>query len=284
MLQYLNLFGRSINLFNLFNSLGSYSIAVWVILNLKEYKEVSTFSQIAQTKIGKNRDNFFFRWFFVVIEFLLFYAVILIAEAPVAGVVSKITLGDTSPNFFYNIFALPFMLIIISIIFRAAPLKVLDLMAPAVCLALIFFKIACFCLGCCYGVEAEKFGIYNVCNERAEFPVQLVEAACAIIMFVILLLIRRKKNRKTGVLYPVFILMYCGSRFVSEFWRDDFPNVLGPLKGYHIQCIVGFVEGLILLFIVLKWSDKISAYYSSKRQKLIAKFCGEPSEDNNSEE
>ena len=284
MYQYIELFGRTINLLDLFNILGTYSIAIWLICHLKEYKEVSTYSQIAQTKIAKGRDNFFFRWIFVVVEFLIFYAIILTMETPLVRIVARITIGDSGPNFFYNIYALPFMLIIISILFRVTPLRVLDMMAPAIDIALIFFKIACFCWGCCYGVETDKFGMQNANTERVDFPVQLVETACAVVMLIILLIIRRKKDRKEGLLYPIFMLMYCGSRFVSEFWRDDYPNIFGPLKNYHIQCIVGFVEGLIFLFVVLKWGEKISAYYASRRQKLIDKVCGAPSDEDNSEE
>ena len=138
--------------------------------------------------------------------------------------------------------------------------------------ALIFYKIACFCWGCCYGVEWEH-GMWNQNNGRAEFPVQLVEIACAVIMLVILLLLLHKKGRKTGILYPLFMMMYCGSRFVSEFWRDDYPFTWfgGRMTGYHIQCIVGFVLGAVFMFLTVKWGDRFTAYIDAKNQALLDK-------------
>ena len=102
-----------------------------------------------------------------------------------------------------------------------------------------------------------------------EFPIQLVELACAVIMFVIILVLKRKKDRTPGLLYPLFISMYCGSRFISEFWRADYPAVLGPLKGYHIQCLVGLIEGLVFILVVLKKGRKITEFFESKNQRFI---------------
>ena len=286
MLQYIELFGININLLELFNTIGSLSIAFWILFHLKEYKEVSVYSQLAQAKVAKKHDNFFTRWIFVFVEVLVFYSVISVLEIYIAPIVSKITIDETGPNFFYNIFAYPFLVAIFAIIIRVTPLKILDLLAPAICIALIFFKIACFCWGCCFGVETEKFGMYNANTERVDFPVQLVETGCAVIMLIILLVLRRKKNLKQGLLYPLFILMYCGSRFISEFWRDDYTPIVGKMTTYHFQCIVGFVEGLVLLAVVLIFGKKITEYYASKRQAILERdslFSNEDDSEDDSE-
>jgi prolipoprotein diacylglyceryltransferase len=197
---------------------------------------------------------------------------------------SIVFLHDLSANFFLNIFALPLEILIIGAILKISPLKLSDLVAPGMSFALICYKIACFCDGCCYGVATEKYGLMNQWTNRKDFPIQLVECGCAIIMFVILVILFRKKERKDGTLYPIFMLMYCASRFVSEFWRDDYPNVLGLLKSYHIQCIIGFVEGAILLFVALKWGEKISDYYATKKQELLERFRSKSSNKNDTQE
>ena len=284
MYEELVLFGKSFNGYDFFNTIGEIGIVFWYLFHLKEYKSISTFSKLAETRIAKNHSNFFTRWIFVLIEEIIIYIFLFSVSAPIAQIISRIFLGTESDNYFYTIFVFPIFIIILSIIFVVYPLQFLDLATPPMIFALIFYKIACFCCGCCFGVESEKFGIYNPSNERSEVPVQLIEAGCALIMFIIILIVRRKKNRKQGILFPMFSMMYCASRFVSEFWRDDFPTVFGPLKGYHIQCIIGFVEALILLFVVLKWGDRITEFFTARKQRILERKSADSSEENNSEE
>ena len=85
----------------------------------------------------------------------------------------------------------------------------------------------------------------------------------------------RKKKKRQGLMYPVFMLMYCGSRFCSEFLRDDFPAVIWRLTGYHIQCIIGFVLGLIYLFAVLKYGERITAFFDNKNKAFLDRKLAE---------
>ena len=278
------LFGKTIDLYSYVTLIGRLCIVLWMIINLKEYKEISTLSQIPGMRIKKPKLKGVADWGFAFIEIMFIFAILFSLSTPITGMISRVFLNDSSENYFYNIFVLPLGLIAAAIIFKLSSMKFTDYIAPAMSLALIFFKIACFCDGCCYGVVSNKYGLYNYSNQRKEFPVQLVETACAIVMFTILLIVRRKKDRKPGTLYPLFMMMYCASRFVSEFWRDDYPNVLGPLKGYHIQCIIGFIEGTLLMLFALKYSDKLEAYIKAKAQFAIDYFSKKTKENNDSEE
>ena len=272
MLPSISLFGKTIELYDPITSLGQLSIFLWIIFNLKEYKAISTLSNIPEAKAGEKKNNFFLKWILPLLGITFIFLTLFALNGPICPKISYLFLKDESDNFFYNIFVLPVGLILAGILVKLSPLKFSDYIAPAISLALIFFKIACIFCGCCYGVPSQTFGIMNHANERKEVPIQLIEALCALVIFIIILLIRRKKDRTPGLLYPLFMLMYCGSRFVSEFWRGDYPDVLGPLKGYHIQCIIGFVEGLILLVIALKWGNRISDYYKLKRETILAKY------------
>ena len=111
----------------------------------------------------------------------------------------------------------------------------------------------------------------NVKTGRMEFPVQLVEAACAVVMQVILMVLFKKGKQKKGVLYPLFMLMYSGSRFISEFWRDDYQPVWGRLNGYHLQLLLGFVLGAVALIVVLIWGERITAYFEAKNKAFLEK-------------
>ena len=272
MFQDIVLFGKEIDLYDPITRLGQLCIILWIAFNLKEYKAISTFSNIPEAKRGAEKSNFFFKWLIPFFGIFFVFLFLFALNAPITPMISKLFLGDKSDNFFYNILILPIGLFLAGTLLKMSPLKFMDYIAPAISLALIFFKLACACCGCCYGVPSEKFGIMNHYNERMEFPVQLVELGCAVIMFVIILLVRRKKDKTPGILYPMFMLMYCGSRFVSEFWRGDYPEVWGPLKGYHIQCIIGFVEGLIFLFVALKWGRRITERFQTKRQTILERF------------
>ena len=284
MFQEIVLFGKTLNSYGFFNSIAEIGIVLWYLFHLKEYKSISTFPKFFEKKIGKNRDNFFLRWIFVLIEVVIIYAGLFSISKPIANLISTVFLGAPSDNYFYTIFAFPLIIIILSFIFIIYPLQFLDLAVAPMVFALIFYKIACFGCGCCFGVETEKFGMYNANTQRVDFPIQLVEIICAVIMFVIIMLLRHKKNRKPGILFPLFMLMYCASRFVSEFWRDDYPDVIGRLKGYHIQCIIGFVEGAILLFVILKWGDRITEFFTARKKKILERKSAETSEENASEE
>ncbi len=84
-------------------------------------------------------------------------------------------------------------------------------------------------------------------------------------------MLMRKRKKTAGVIYPLFMLLYCGSRFCSEFLRDDYPPVLGRLNGYHIQLIIGFILGVIYMIVVMKYSARITEYFETKNRAFLDK-------------
>ena len=109
---------------------------------------------------------------------------------------------------------------------------------PALALAHGIARIGCFLVGCCYGVEMD--GILSVTyrhsliapNGTALFPVQLIEAACEIAIFIILAhmssrIAARMTSGNAGstccgmnILWA-YVLMYAPVRFILEFFRGD---------------------------------------------------------------
>lgn len=167
----------------------------------------------------------------------------------------------TGDNYFGTLFFIPFILLIVYYIIGVDPLKQTDLITPAYPLALAVVKLACFCQGCCNGIEC-SFGLYNHDTGLVEFPVQLVESGLALLIFIFLLLWRKKA--KDGTLFPTYLIMYSATRFFSEFLRSE-PDVIWKLKTYHILCIIGVIAGIVELIIVLKFGNKISLFYSERK-------------------
>lgn len=195
---------------------------------------------------------------------LLFFAVIesLLTSVFQNALVSPINIAfgnlvGTGGNYFGQLFIGPFLLFVWFYIISVNPLKKMDIITPAFPLALIFIKLGCFCSGCCRGIEC-SWGWYYHDIDMVMFPSQFVEAVLALLIFIFLL--KYKNKAKDGTLYPVFMILYSGTRFFAEFFRIE-ENVLWIFKTYHILCLIGVIVGVFWLLIVLKFSDKIVKLY-----------------------
>ena len=183
----------------------------------------------------------------IIIISLLQYALIPIGNKVLGNLLK------TGPNYFGLLFIGPVILTIVFIFSGTDVLKHIDLITPAYPLGLIVAKLACFCYGCCYGIEC-SFGLYNHFTKAVEFPVQLVEAGLGLILFVFLMFIRRKT--KEGTLFPIYLITYSATRFFSEFLRHE-ADVLWIFKRYHLFCLAGIVVGVIELYLVTKKKNKL---------------------------
>lgn len=100
-----------------------------------------------------------------------------------------------------------------------------DLMAPAAPLFHAFARVGCFLGGCCYGIPCPVGFVYThsltpAADGVRRFPVQLLEAAFELALFLLLhRLSLREKWR--GALLPLYLLLYAIFRFGDEFLRGD---------------------------------------------------------------
>ncbi len=88
-------------------------------------------------------------------------------------------------------------------------------------------RIGCFFAGCCYGIPhdgAFSCTYVSVVGETPVgvplLPIQLIEAACLLVLFVVLLTLFFKTDKK-GIVPTVYALSYAVIRFVLEFFRGD---------------------------------------------------------------
>lgn len=130
----------------------------------------------------------------------------------------------------------------------------------AVCIPLFHFfgRIGCFLGGCCYGVECEiGFTAHGntlnpSVNDVNRFPIQLVEAGCNLILFIVLIVLHQKKKCQHRLLI-VYFFTYPVIRFIDEFFRgDEIRGFLFGLSTSQIISILLFVFAIVFTVIDLK--------------------------------
>ncbi len=179
---------------------------------------------------------------------------------------------DTGANYFGLLAATPIFITIFSLVLFINPVKQIDIFTIIMPIFLIFVKIGCFLSGCCWGIPWEH-GMYNAnpYHHGNQVPVQLIEAILGLLIFFFLLWYR--KRAKPGTMYPMYLIIYSATRFFSEFTKADYPNVLGPLKMYHLLCIAGVFVGLLLLLVVKLYGDSIYTLFEKPHINLEAKIA-----------
>ncbi|MGM9648051.1 MAG: prolipoprotein diacylglyceryl transferase [Eubacteriales bacterium] len=104
--------------------------------------------------------------------------------------------------------------------------QLIDLYAVTTPLFHTFGRIGCFLGGCCYGIESSiGFTVTNntlvpELNGVRRFPVQLAEAGCNLILFLILLILFKGGRHANRLIY-CYLLLYPPVRFFLEFLRGD---------------------------------------------------------------
>lgn len=126
------------------------------------------------------------------------------------------------------------------------------LITPAVPLFHVFGRIGCFLAGCCYGLEVEWGCVYqhslSAPNGVPLLPLQLIEAGCNAVIFLVLALLLRRMRRRF-LLLPLYILIYGVLRFILEFFRGD--SIRGVALLSTSQWIsLGLIAAVIILYFV----------------------------------
>ena len=256
-----------IEMYGLLGDVGIYFFYVFNLFFIRKKKDllsnVSLFisGKFAQTKRFRFLANPYIYAFLeiVLISYLQFGFLLGDLHNGLGGLVK------TGSNYFGTALFKPIILFVIFYLLAINPFRQMDLITPAYPIALVFVKLACFCHGCCSGFRCE-WGFYNVTKDVYDFPVQLVEAGLALIIFIFLMWY--KKRAKEGTLFPIYLIIYSATRFFSEFTRVE-TNVLGPFKIYHFLCIAGVIVGVAELIIVLKYSEQIKKLYERNIFVLI---------------
>lgn len=265
--MYQYLLDTDIFLYDVIGPIGFVALVIFNFANIRKKKEFLSYAaQFARDKIENSplKNKFlssYTPWTVVEIFILCIVQFAFVTQINI----SFGKMVGTGGNYFGLMFFEPFILIVFCLLVGIHPLKQLDILTPAFPLALIFTKISCFCAGCCNGAEWE-YGLYNHAYNRVEFPVQLLEAALALLIFIFLLFYRKKA--KEGTLFPIYLILYSTTRFFSEFTKDNL-TVFWILKIYHVLCLIGIVVGIVELLLVHFFRDKIDDFFD--KHKFIPK-------------
>lgn len=174
-------------------------------------------------------------------------------------------------NYFIIPMVTPFMFMIPVALLSMAPLKHLDLYTPGYAVALVFLKLACFCQGCCRGIEIDN-GMYNYETGLVEFPIQLLESGVALLI-AIALIIYRKKTKHVGTVLPMYLILYGITRFFLQYLRVGYPPIFIGLDVYQLFSIGAIILGIIEWILVVKLAPKSKFLMEGVKYKPIEDFC-----------
>lgn len=130
-----------------------------------------------------------------------------------------------------------------------------DLFATVLPLGHSIGRVGCFLGGCCYGMKYDgplhviyPESIGNTPVGVPLFPVQLVEAALLVLLFVVLVIIY-KKNPKPATQVLTYGFVYSLMRFVLEFLRGDKER--GFLLGMSTSQLISLLFAFALIAILI---------------------------------
>ncbi len=246
-----------LDLYYIFVLVGTALVIIWNMCQINKMKQIPGNISKNLIKYTKNRNiKFPVETITAVVELVIITLFQYILAGNYNIWFGKII--DMGPNYFGTALIGPFVVAAICLILGIDIIRAYDLIAPSYAFGLIAAKFGCFCAGCCRGFEWEH-GLYNYGKEQYEFPVQLVEMGLALIIFIILVSIRKKA--KPGTLFPIYLILYSSTRFISEFTRVE-KDIVGNLKLYHLCCLAGIAFGVVFLLIALFLGDKVTKLFT----------------------
>lgn len=154
-------------------------------------------------------------------------------------------------SFYGAVFFAPLLMVPFGLLLKIKPADMLDLGGPSGCVALAFLKIQCYITGCCYGMILW----YQENGRPVRFPSQIVEVVCGVIVLIVLLMIIRSGKQK-GYIYAWFLLLYGGSRFFLNLFRETTPFVFGIPQGCFWSIISVIIGGTVLL---IRWRRRVGS-------------------------
>ena len=126
---------------------------------------------------------------------------------------------------------------------KTRPVLFFDALAVGLALTQSIGRIGCFFAGCCHGAQTD--GAFSIVYSQSAapdtplntplVPVQLIESAFCLLIFVILMLYGAQKSagknrgvkiRRDGNAFVLYCVLYAVFRFIVEFWRGD------PVRGF----------------------------------------------------
>ncbi len=130
----------------------------------------------------------------------------------------------------------------------------LDVCTAVIPLGHAFGRVGCFFGGCCYGMEYDGWLSYTYTSSLNPntplgvplLPIQLIEAACLLLLFAVTLTVYLK-TKPTFNVYYVYFIGYAIIRFILEFFRGD------KERGGFLLSTSQWISVLIIVAVVALW-------------------------------
>lgn len=116
--------------------------------------------------------------------------------------------------------------------------KVFDFLTIVGAFLFVVARIGCIFPGCCHGYPSE-WGLYSNVAGAVCFPIQIIEIVVGMIVAFLLLYLSKKPTCQ-GKIYPYYLVLFGGTRFVLEFFRDNEKLFLGlsELTLFAAACVI----------------------------------------------
>lgn len=138
--------------------------------------------------------------------------------------------------------------------------KLGDFFAPALALGHAIGRIGCFFAGCCYG-KVSNLPFAVMFNDKYSsavrgvnlHPTQLYESITNFLLFIFLHFYSKKNSRIAGVSLAIYLVNYAITRFIIEFFRDDYRGM--HCFGFSISQIISIF--LFIVGVLIIWKKKL---------------------------
>lgn len=154
-------------------------------------------------------------------------------------------------SFYGAVFLVPVVFWLFAYVIRIPYAQLMDLCAPAECIMLSIMKIKCLIDGCCIG----RTLFVTELGEIVRFPSQIVELVAAYVIVWVLLAMSCKTQHR-GKIYPWYLILYGASRFVLNFFRDEWAQYNGGIPPFgNIWSVCAVIIGVVWIILYNKRRD-----------------------------
>lgn len=146
--------------------------------------------------------------------------------------------------------------------YRLPLLEPLDRLIPSFALAFAIARVGCLAAGCCGGAPTSTWmGIY-LPNEFGQwavrYPTQIISGVFELMLFFGLTWLNTWRHRADlqlpawlradGLIFYVYIFLFCLERFTLEFIREDFTPTWNGLSQPHLWMLAGGVFSMLMFW------------------------------------
>ena len=145
-------------------------------------------------------------------------------------------------SYYGAVFLVPLAFVYVAKLIKIPYGDLMDFCAPAECIMLVIMKYQCLVDGCCGG----KVLLSIAMDGSVVFPSQMTELVNALLIATLLMVMAISRKGR-GKLYPWYLVIYGGTRFVLNFFRADTHPLLLGLPAGNLWSLLAIFLGILWL-------------------------------------